>query len=89
MMMSSSPSGITKKWRVPMAVKLSLQPGLGRMPGWGLLGLEVRPSASASMALDSTSLVSACWYKTIAMGETGEGERDATSLMKAGMTGAV
>ena len=85
--MSSLLSGITKKWQVPVAVKLSFQPGLGKMLGWGLVGLGVRPSVSASMALDSILLVSACWYKAMAMGEMGEGERDATSLMKAGIMG--
>jgi len=44
---------------------------------------------SASMAFTSTMLVSACWYKTTAMGEIGEGEQDGTSSMKVGMTGEV
>jgi len=41
------------------------------------------------MALDSNAIVLACWYKTIAIGETGQGEQDATSLMKVGMIGKV
>jgi len=44
---------------------------------------------SASMALVSNVLVSACWYKTMAMGEIGEGEQDGMSSIKAGMTGKV
>ena len=44
---------------------------------------------SVSIALVSNALVSACWYKTMAMGEIGEGEQDGTSSMKAGMTGEV
>jgi len=44
---------------------------------------------SASIALASNILALACWYKTMAMGEIGEGERDGTSSMKAGMTGEV
>jgi len=44
---------------------------------------------SASIALVSNILTSACWYKTMAMGEIGEGEWDGTSSMKAGMTGKV
>jgi len=44
---------------------------------------------SVSMALVSTVLVSACWYKTMAMGEIGEGEQDGTSSIKVGMTGEV
>jgi len=44
---------------------------------------------SASIAFASSALVSACWYNTMAMGEIGEGERDGTSSMKAGMTGEV
>jgi len=88
-MRSSSLSGMTKKWQVPVAVKLSFQPGLGKIPGWGPLGLGVCPSALASMALASSALVLACWYKTTAMGEIGEGERDGTSLMNAGMIGKV
>jgi len=44
---------------------------------------------SASIALASNALVSACWYNTMAMGEIGEGEQDGTSSMKAGMTGEV
>jgi len=44
---------------------------------------------SASMALVSSELVSAYWYRTMAMGETGEGKQDGTSSMKAGMTGKV
>jgi len=73
-MTSSLPSGMTKKWQVPVVVKLSFQPGPGNTPGCGLLGLGVRLSVSASMALDSSVLVLACWYKTMAMGEIGEGE---------------
>ena len=72
-----------------MASKLSFQPGPGKTPGWGPVGLGVRPSVSASIALASNVLVSACWYKTIAMGEIGEGERDGTSSMKAGMMGEI
>jgi len=49
----------------------------------------VRPSASVSIALASNMLVSACWYRTTAMGEIGEGEQDGTSSMKAGITGEV
>jgi len=41
------------------------------------------------MALASNALVLACWYKTTAIGETEEGEGDATSSMKAGMMGEV
>ena len=37
----------------------------------------------------SNVLVSACWYRTIAMGEIGEGEQDGTSLINAGMMGEV
>ena len=44
---------------------------------------------SASLALASNVLASVCWYKTIAMGEIGEGEQDGTSPIKAGMTGKV
>ena len=44
---------------------------------------------SASIALASNVLTSACWYKIIAMGEIGEGEQDGMSSMKAGMTGEV
>ena len=44
---------------------------------------------SVSIALASNALVLVCWYRTIAMGETGEGEQDGTSSMKAGMTGEV
>ena len=44
---------------------------------------------SVSIALASNALVSVCWYRTIAMGEIGEGEQDGTSSMKAGMTGEV
>ena len=44
---------------------------------------------SVSIALVSNALVSACWYKTMAMGEIGEGERDGMSSMKARMTGEV
>ena len=44
---------------------------------------------SVSIALVSNVLVSACWYRIMAMGEMGEGERDRTSSMKAGMTGKV
>ena len=44
---------------------------------------------SASIALVSNVLASACWYKTMAMGEIGEGEGDGMSSMKAGMTGEV
>ena len=53
------------------------------------MGLGVRFSASASMALASSALVSVCWYKTMAIGEIGEGERDGTSSMNAGMMGEV
>ena len=53
------------------------------------MGLGVRPSVSASLALVSVILASAYWYKTMAMGEIGEGEWDGTSSMKAGMTGKV
>jgi len=88
-MTSSSPSEMTKKWWVPKAVKLSFQPGPGSTPGWRPVGLGVRPLASVSIALASSVLVSACWYKTMAIGETGEGEQDVTSSMKAGMTGEV
>jgi len=49
----------------------------------------VCPSVSASIALASNILALACWYKTMAMGETGEGERDGTSSMKAGIMGEV
>jgi len=49
----------------------------------------VRPSASASIALAISMLASACWYKTMAIGEIGEGEQDGTFLMKAGMRGEV
>jgi len=73
-MMSSSPSGMTKKWRVPTASKLSFHLGPGCTPGWGPLGLGVCSSISASIALVSNVLVSACWYRTIAMGEMEEGE---------------
>ena len=44
---------------------------------------------SVSIALASSTLVSACWYRTMAMGETGEGEQDGMSLIKAGMMGEV
>jgi len=44
---------------------------------------------SVSMALVSTALVSVCWYRTIAMGEIGEGEQDGTSSMKVGIMGEV
>jgi len=53
------------------------------------VGLGVRPSASASMVLAVSMLASVCWYRTMAMGEMGEGEQDRTSLIKAGMTGEV
>jgi len=53
------------------------------------VGLRVCPSASASIALASRTLASVCWYKTTAMGEIGEGERDGTSSIKAGMMGEV
>ena len=72
-----------------MVLKLSFHPGLGKTPGWGPVGLGVCFSASASMALVSNALVSACWYKTMAMGEMGEGEQDGMSSMKAGMMGEV
>jgi len=49
----------------------------------------VCPSASASMALDSSVLVLACWYRTMAMGEIEEEEQDGTSSMNAGMMGKV
>ena len=68
---------------------MSFQPGPRSTPGWGLLGLGVHPSASASMALASSVLVLACWYKTTAIDETGEGEQDVTSSMKAGMMGEI
>jgi len=87
--MSSSPSGMTKKWQVPEAIKLSFQPGPGSTPGWGPVGLGVCPSASASMALASSTLVLACWYKTMAIGEMEKEEWDATSLIKVGMMGKV
>ena len=80
---------MTKKWQVPEVVKLSFQPGPGNTPGWEPLGLGVHPLASISMALDSISLVSVCWHKIMAIDKTGEGERDATSSMKAGITGEV
>ena len=51
--------------------------------------LGVRPSASASITSVFSMLVSACWYKTMAMGEIGEGEKNGTSSIKAGMTGKV
>ena len=86
-MTSSLPSGMTKKWQVPVAVKLSLQLGPGRTPGWGPLGLGVHSSVSASIALASSALVLACWYRTMAMGEVGEVEWDGMSLMKVDMTG--
>ena len=53
------------------------------------MGLGVCPSVSASIALLSNVLASACWYKTMAMGEIGEGEQDGISSMKAGMMGKV
>jgi len=53
------------------------------------VGLEVRPSASASIALVFSVLALACWYRTTAMGEIREGGREGTSSMKAGMTGKV
>jgi len=53
------------------------------------VGLGVRPSVSVSIALLSNVLASACWYKTMAMGEIGEGEQDGISSMKAGMMGKV
>ena len=34
-------------------------------------------------------LASVCWYRTIAIGEMGEGEQDGTSSMNAGITGKV
>jgi len=49
----------------------------------------VRPSASASIILAASALVSVCWYNTTAIGKMGEGEQDGTSSMKAGMTGEV
>ena len=36
-----------------------------------------------------STLASACWYRTIAIGEMGEGEHEGTSSMNAGMTGEV
>ena len=51
------------------------------------MGLGVRPSASASIALVFNVLALACWYRTIAIGEIGEGEQEGTSSMKAGMMG--
>ena len=53
------------------------------------MGLGVCFSASASIALASSAFVLACWYRTMAMGEMGEGEQDGTSLMNAGMMGKV
>jgi len=53
------------------------------------VGLGVCFSASASIALASSAFVLACWYRTMAMGEMGEGEQDGTSLMNAGMMGKV
>ena len=41
------------------------------------------------MTLAFSVLASVCWYKTIAIGETGEGEQDMTSSMKVGITGEV
>ena len=41
------------------------------------------------MALASSALVSACWYKTTAIGEMGEGEWEVTSSMKVGTMGKV
>ena len=42
-----------------------------------------------SIVLAMSTLASACWYRTIAIGEMGEGEREGTSSMNAGMTGEV
>jgi len=53
------------------------------------VGLGVRPSVSASIAFASNVLALACWYRTMAMGAIGEGERDGTSSIKVGMTGKV
>jgi len=53
------------------------------------VGLGVRPSASASIALAASELASVCWYRTTAIGKIGEGEQDGMSSMKAGMTGEV
>jgi len=53
------------------------------------VGLGVRPSVLASIALAVSMLASVCWYRTMAIGEIGEGEQDGTSSMKAGMTGKV
>jgi len=47
----------------------------------------VHSSVSASIALASSALVLACWYRTMAMGEVGEVEWDGMSLMKVDMTG--
>ena len=44
---------------------------------------------SASIILASSALTSVCWYKTIAMGEMGEGEQDGMSSIKAGIMGEV
>jgi len=49
----------------------------------------VHPSASAFIASVFSVLASVCWYKTIAMGEIGEGEQEGTSSMKVGITGEV
>jgi len=53
------------------------------------VGLGVHPSVSASIVLVISILASACWYKTTAMGEMGEGEQEGSSSIKAGMTGKV
>ena len=42
-----------------------------------------------SIALVSSVLVLACWYKTTAIEEMGEGEQDGMSSIKVGMTGEV
>jgi len=86
-MTSSSLSGMTKKWQVPVGVKLSCHPGLGRMPGWGPSGLGVCPSALIFMVFILISCISVCWYRTTAKGEMGEGEWEVMSLMKAASVG--
>ena len=53
------------------------------------MGLGVRPSASAFIILVFSALASACWYKTMAIGEMGEGEQDGTFSIKVGITGEV
>ena len=53
------------------------------------MGLGVRPSALASIVLAVSMLASAYWYRTTAIGEMGDGERDGMSSMKVGMMGKV